>query len=103
MHKLIARWIFLFQSEDGIRDGHVTGVQTCALPILSKLARDITNRFVVGICRSAKSSVKTDQNCRKFEANLRSEERRVGKEGKCGWRPNHGKHKRIKRTKRKSK
>src|SRR5207253_4794259 len=26
---------FFFQAEDGIRDGHVTGVQTCALPILS--------------------------------------------------------------------
>src|SRR5690625_377942 len=26
--------IFFFQAEDGIRDGHVTGVQTCALPIL---------------------------------------------------------------------
>src|SRR5690625_383339 len=25
---------FIFQAEDGIRDGHVTGVQTCALPIL---------------------------------------------------------------------
>src|SRR5207253_5084807 len=24
-----------FQAEDGIRDGHVTGVQTCALPIWS--------------------------------------------------------------------
>src|SRR5690606_40684080 len=24
-----------FQAEDGIRDFHVTGVQTCALPILS--------------------------------------------------------------------
>src|SRR5690625_7578409 len=29
-------WIsFFFQAEDGIRDGHVTGVQTCALPISS--------------------------------------------------------------------
>src|SRR5690625_7005136 len=27
--------IFFFQAEDGIRDGHVTGVQTCALPICS--------------------------------------------------------------------
>src|SRR5690625_492147 len=27
--------IFFFQAEDGIRDGHVTGVQTCALPISS--------------------------------------------------------------------
>src|SRR5207253_8148154 len=26
--------LFFFQAEDGIRDGHVTGVQTCALPIL---------------------------------------------------------------------
>src|SRR5690625_7928345 len=24
-----------FQAEDGIRDGHVTGVQTCALPIFT--------------------------------------------------------------------
>src|SRR5690625_7777687 len=29
---------FFFQAEDGIRDGHVTGVQTCALPISSKRA-----------------------------------------------------------------
>src|SRR5690625_5405121 len=26
---------FFFQPEDGIRDGHVTGVQTCALPIFT--------------------------------------------------------------------
>src|SRR5207249_7114316 len=26
---------FFFQAEDGIRDRNVTGVQTCALPILS--------------------------------------------------------------------
>src|SRR5690348_17742231 len=25
--------VFFFQAEDGIRDGRVTGVQTCALPI----------------------------------------------------------------------
>src|SRR5690606_39802723 len=25
--------VFIFQAEDGIRDFHVTGVQTCALPI----------------------------------------------------------------------
>src|SRR5215208_7727401 len=28
-------FFFFFQAEDGIRDGHVTGVQTCALPISS--------------------------------------------------------------------
>src|SRR5690606_21287186 len=27
--------LFFFQAEDGIRDFHVTGVQTCALPILA--------------------------------------------------------------------
>src|SRR5579862_10068555 len=26
-------FVFFFQAEDGIRDGTVTGVQTCALPI----------------------------------------------------------------------
>src|SRR5690625_5441727 len=29
-------YYFFFQAEDGIRDGHVTGVQTCALPILNE-------------------------------------------------------------------
>src|SRR5690606_17588784 len=28
---------FVFQAEDGIRDFHVTGVQTCALPISSRM------------------------------------------------------------------
>src|SRR5438876_363691 len=35
---LVARPIFYFQSEDGRRDGRVTGVHTCALP-MSWLAR----------------------------------------------------------------
>src|SRR5439155_18363830 len=30
--------VFFFQAEDGIRDGHVTGVQTCALPIWTGVA-----------------------------------------------------------------
>src|SRR5579862_1606684 len=30
---LAGQIIFFFQAEDGIRDGTVTGVQTCALPI----------------------------------------------------------------------
>src|SRR5690625_6760724 len=32
---------FFFQAEDGIRDGHVTGVQTCALPISSRGERNL--------------------------------------------------------------
>src|SRR5690606_40310538 len=31
-------YIFFFQAEDGIRDFHVTGVQTCALPISEAFA-----------------------------------------------------------------
>src|SRR4051795_551780 len=30
----VLRGVFFFQAEDGIRDESVTGVQTCALPIL---------------------------------------------------------------------
>src|SRR6202051_3519186 len=29
--------LLFFQAEDGIRDAHVTGVQTCALPILARV------------------------------------------------------------------
>src|SRR5690625_6133662 len=37
-------FFFFFQAEDGIRDGHVTGVQTCALPIsLSEIDRFYTD------------------------------------------------------------
>src|SRR5690606_41053120 len=32
---LISILFFFFQAEDGIRDFHVTGVQTCALPIFT--------------------------------------------------------------------
>src|SRR5439155_8940201 len=38
---------FFFQAEDGIRDGHVTGVQTCALPIFGDVQGfllDVTER-----------------------------------------------------------
>src|SRR6266481_7337982 len=36
-------YFFFFQAEDGIRDGTVTGVQTCALPI-SKFCRHAAYR-----------------------------------------------------------
>src|SRR5258708_18226721 len=38
--------LFFFQAEDGIRDDLVTGVQTCALPILAISERDA--RFLSG-------------------------------------------------------
>src|SRR5690625_5616899 len=33
---------FVFQADDGIRDGHVTGVQTCALPISTQQSQSAT-------------------------------------------------------------
>src|SRR5690606_40005437 len=33
------------QAEDGIRDFHVTGVQTCALPIFSKQRENLSGRI----------------------------------------------------------
>src|SRR5690625_4940139 len=39
---------FFFQAEDGIRDGHVTGVQTCALPIYDfGVVAEIADRIAV--------------------------------------------------------
>src|SRR5215475_2512807 len=38
---------FFFQAEDGIRDFHVTGVQTCALPISWTLAPYLRDGTVV--------------------------------------------------------
>src|SRR3989449_2823491 len=36
-HLKYCLYVFFFQAEDGIRDVAVTGVQTCALPILGEL------------------------------------------------------------------
>src|SRR5690606_41108524 len=37
---------FFFQAEDGIRDFHVTGVQTCALPISAQTGLDAVVQVV---------------------------------------------------------
>src|SRR5690625_7050649 len=41
-------FFFFFQAEDGIRDGHVTGVQTCALPILTGQTAATEGQFEIG-------------------------------------------------------
>src|SRR6185436_10668335 len=41
------KFFFFFQAEDGIRDDLVTGVQTCALPILMGHNADIAFSFTV--------------------------------------------------------
>src|SRR5437870_2113959 len=45
-----------FQAEDGIRRGHVTGVQTCALPIFRERIRDMVAEFLGRSVTSARSS-----------------------------------------------
>src|SRR5437879_13289503 len=63
------RYVYVFfQAEDGIRDTSVTGVQTCALPIL------FDQRARAGRIRPAAPAPA------RRRSSLRSEERRVGKE-----------------------
>src|SRR5690625_7654112 len=68
---------FFFQAEDGIRDGHVTGVQTCALPILRPPGLGQRRSYSPKVVRriSWPSVRSSHSSCRR-----RSEERRVGKE-----------------------
>src|SRR6266702_2682126 len=73
---------FFFQAEDGIRDGHVTGVQTCALPISSSLPG--TCVVIIGIPIAIDSSQTSGGAA--VDA-VRSEERRVGKECRSRWSP----------------
>src|SRR6266581_5612490 len=70
---------FFFQAEAGIRAGRVTGVQTCALPISLILGTVVV---LIGV------TVYADRATR-FRGLERSEERRVGKECRSRWSPNH--------------
>src|SRR3712207_9021638 len=102
--------ILFFQSEDGIRDSGVTGVQTCALPIWCLVGDDqlvgvgvlAEPLQVVGdLERGADGGVgehRADVLARALleqEVGLlvgegaRSEERRVGKECRSRWWPYH--------------
>src|SRR5690606_39753461 len=70
---------FFFQAEDGIRDFHVTGVQTCALPIFSLVPKKVT---ACEYTRSLASVICISRAMMTSEV-LRSEERRVGREGRA--------------------
>src|SRR5690606_39819867 len=97
-----------FQAEDGIRDFHVTGVQTCALPICpgslrlrgagKPRSRQLRSSSVTGllIAEPHSSTVGTPISGGDFRLReargrdsqyraARSEERRVGKECRCRW------------------
>src|SRR5438270_105825 len=84
--------LFFFQAEDGIRDLTVTGVQTCALPILfalwQKLAQAQNEQahdpaFLRNRLRQT-LAVETPK-----DVIARSEERRVGKECRSRWSADH--------------
>src|SRR5439155_5475699 len=86
---------FFFRAEDGIRAGHVTGVQTCALPIsppppplIHACIESAQARLLAGMkdlgggglsCVVGEMALAGG-----FGAEVRSEERRVGKEWR-GW------------------
>src|SRR5688572_30920640 len=94
-------FFFFFQAEDGIRDLTVTGVQTCALPISTPASRSSTRTTWPSSSSAAARPPLLDtgrrarqhdgmkrMSLRKFGrvvADVRSEERRVGKECRSWW------------------
>src|SRR2546427_5034029 len=103
---------FFFKAEEGIRDLTVTGVQTCALPIcgaaqmrpLRHLPATVSisspRTLYVGHCgrqmpqwthlrSSARSGASGGANADGAIRVRRSEERRVGKECRSRWAPDH--------------
>src|SRR5690606_40574985 len=101
---------FFFQAEDGIRDFHVTGVQTCALPIYesvwayrwaqwfqgsrpeiaeepadwAKQQMELLNKL-----RSEGNAEMRNDLMKQILVIARSEERRVGKECRLRWESQH--------------
>src|SRR3712207_7600526 len=96
---------FFFQAEDGIRDIGVTGVQTCALPILHLFSieeeqyspqQERSVEAADALPPAARLSVPDggatlfpDEVQSEHELALRSEERRVRKECRSRWSPYH--------------
>src|SRR5690625_6094513 len=79
--------LFFFQAEDGIRDGHVTGVQTCALPIFEEvLARASAGERLKDAAKQVAQHAPgvTSRELYDLALQQRSEERRVGKELTAG-------------------
>src|SRR5690348_17789967 len=109
-------FFFFFQAEDGIRDGRVTGVQTCALPISPAQPQASSSLMMHPVSSSEMPSPPSrsgkENDVRPISPALRtsshgnssrssssaatgriscsrSEERRVGKEGRSGGSPEH--------------
>src|SRR5207244_4752363 len=100
---------FFFQAEDGIRDDLVTGVQTCALPISYCSGRSRWSREAIAPSSTRPGSEwrwNRDSSPRagpittgRAKARARSEERRVGKEGRGRVAAKRGRRKRGRGTK----
>src|SRR5690606_40155578 len=92
-------FFFFFQAEDGIRDFHVTGVQTCALPILQVAGGPVTTAGTLAISYATGYAIPTTAKQGQWDTaygwgnhtaagyalasslgTARSEERRVGQE-----------------------
>src|SRR5690554_7116142 len=96
-------FFFFFQAEDGIRDADVTGVQTCALPILTRpsfsvfvraswfIYPSINTLWVFASCMIAGTNPSDNFEKSTFMSYYlcRSEERRVGKECRSRWSRYH--------------
>src|SRR5438876_9193546 len=81
---------FFFQAEDGIRDGRVTGVQTCALPISNSCGGGAGgDKSPQAHARAPVSRGPGIAPARARRRAGRSEERRVGKECRSRWAPDH--------------
>src|SRR5690348_18122588 len=95
--------IFFFQAEDGIRDGRVTGVQTCALPISSPVILVHVATAPNAVLRTLPAlpphlwapsldavwALSAALVSAYAPPHRRSEERRVGKECRSRWSPYH--------------
>src|SRR5690606_39877856 len=97
------RFIFFFQAEDGIRDFHVTGVQTCALPIflrrngrrpLGRRARAAPDAGTgappprpAALATPVRAGDPAGARRLRSQPAIRSEERRVGQGCRPQWTP----------------
>src|SRR3989440_9600265 len=102
IYSLLFFFFFFFQAEDGIRDLIVTGVQTCALPICHHEERGAEERRAPRVAPDAHAALDQVRPLVGLQADegrateggqeqeeLRSEERRVGKECRSRWSPYH--------------
>src|SRR5690606_39563982 len=88
-------FLFFFQAEDGIRDFHVTGVQTCALPIYPEagITRKATPACTARRARQEYLAfgplIRRPPPWRTRAPRKRSEERRVGQACRSWKLPQH--------------